>query len=480
MGGVGFAPASLRRDVIAVTAARFLVPLLSSVLVIILARSSGPSTLGHYTFLITLFQLLEYLKSCGLQTLLVRECSGRPVELTMAWHSELIRFGVLGGIAVLPVLPLATAGMQPSAELIVGALLIGLGLLPSAVAMANEAALLAMNRSPFTVWLALGEGLLRTAVSVGVVASGGGLIALVTVYALCRALAAAAGWLLLSRIPVGPSCVDGAAIRAHLRREAVPFGKVFVLPLALFRLDVLMLGWFGTAAGIGIYGAAVRLFSIGLVLPDGVLGAVFATLSRVHAEQDAARLRSLVRASMQLLTSILVIAAACGSALALFGIDILFGPEFRDAADVLVVLLWSLPFFALNRALGDALVCTGSQRSVGAVVLAATASGCVIYPTGVIHAGAAGAAWALVAVTCLITTLTSVSAVRRQITTWSDVAAAGAPAVLGIVSAAFPEGRARNILLAASLSLLSITALLRYAPAFRPGIPALAKSGDCT
>lgn len=443
---------SLRRDVVAVTAARILSPLSSSLLIIALARLTGPAGLGQYTLLVTLFQLFEYVKSFGLPALLVRECSGKDAAVGLAWRRELIRFGATGALGLCILLPLAVS-LQPAAEIIPAAVM-AVGLFPSAVSMANDAFLLASGRSPLTAWLALGEGLLRMALSLAAVAADLGLAGLAGVYVFGRAAHAAAGWLMIRGIRGGEDAGRRPVAAAALRAEALSFAMIFVLPLALFRLDVIVLGWLAPAATLGIYGAALRIFSVGLVLPDGVLSAVFATFARLHGEGRAGELRHVLRKTALRLGAVLVGAATIGSLLAPWVMRTLFGEEFAGSAGVLAILLWALPVFAWNRTLGDALVATGGQRIVGRIVIGSLLFGIAVYPPLIVGYGAVGAAWALLIVSGAIGAASAWFAVARGLIRTPELAPFVLPVICGLTAAALPAGGAR---VAAMVSAMALT-----------------------
>jgi O-antigen/teichoic acid export membrane protein len=431
--------------VVAVTTARVLSPLLSSVLIIMLARFAGPEGLGRYTFLITLFQLLEIMKSCGLPTLMVRECSGKHLAIARAWHHELAMFGARGGLLLYGCLPLA-AWTQADGGLMAGAIL-GLALFPSAISMSNDAFLLSVGRSPVSAWLALIEGLVRMALSLAVVWNNHGLVALCAVYGFCRFLHALVGWLLIRRTTLLDSQNMRPTAAAALKREAIPFGKVFVLPLALFRLDVLFLGFLSSPSMLGEYGAALRLFSVGLVLPDGALSAVFATISKLNSEGNEQGVQKILLRTIDHLGSALLITAISGTLLAPLIIQSLFGARFGGAAEVLCILVWGLPLFAWNRALGDSLVATGHQAAVGRIVILALLLGLAIYPPLIRSLGATGAAWALLCVCGLIVTLSSFSAVAHGLISPKVPISGLAPVVLGVLSAGLRPGAWRESIL---------------------------------
>jgi O-antigen/teichoic acid export membrane protein len=276
---------------------------------------------------------------------------------------------------------------------------------------------------------------------------------LAAIYAFCRLLHAVAGTWIIGRGGAGDAAAGRAEARAMLRKEAVSYATVFVLPLALFRMDVMMLGWLEPASTLGIYVAAMRLFSVGLVVPDGVLSAVFATLARLHGAGERAEFRRVLEQTALALGSLLVVAAAAGTLAAPHAIRLLFGEAFEASTPVLQILLWALPLFAWNRALGDALVATGHQRTVGGIVWVALGVALAAYPALIRAGGVAGAAWALVGVCVLIGGASAHFAVKRGLVNLFDLAVYALPLVCGLASQAAPTAGLRGAALALAAAL---------------------------
>src|SRR6476659_3117196 len=93
----------LKANMAAVVLARLVVPLLKIALVVSIARSRGAGSLGEYTFLITVFVLLEQLKSFGLPMLIVRDVA-RDENAALSNHASLVRLGLYGAVAGVPIL----------------------------------------------------------------------------------------------------------------------------------------------------------------------------------------------------------------------------------------------------------------------------------------------------------------------------------------------------------------------------------------
>ena len=103
--------------------------------------------------------------------------------------------------------------------------------------------------------------------------------------------------------------------------------------------DILMVGFFMSAADVGYYSAAAVLAALLSKLPGAIQRIAFPAAAAHSSTGDSAALLRLVHASTRVATAVVI---PVGLALAFFGRDILlllFGPDFRVAATPLLILL---------------------------------------------------------------------------------------------------------------------------------------------
>jgi O-antigen/teichoic acid export membrane protein len=113
-----------------------------------------------------------------------------------------------------------------------------------------------------------------------------------------------------------------------------------------------------------------------LMLPDGVMLANFARLSRAT---DIAALRRIVTQLARLALVVLVPMALAVSLLADRLTSLVYGAPFSESARYLGCLVWSVPLFVLCRAFGDALVAAGHQRRLALVIITTAAVSMPLY-----------------------------------------------------------------------------------------------------
>jgi O-antigen/teichoic acid export membrane protein len=386
---------SLKANATAVLGARLLVPALNVVLVVAIARLGGAASLGQYTLLITLFVLCENLKSLGLTTHMVRDVARHDVE-ALAQYRSLVRIGIGGALVTAPLIFVIAAHTNASLRgLTVPALFMCLGLVPSAYVFANDALFLGLGRSALTLFVAAAENLLRLIASIlAIFLWHGGITALCAIYAASRLFAALVQEVLIRRHLRLVFPAYQARVTSAMLRSAPAFATVFVVPLILFRMDVIFLGVMTSDYQVGIYTAAMRLVTLCLIVPDGVMTATFALLSKLAEEKAGDDFKHLVERTVQFVAVLLLPVAVAGALFAPVILRILYGPKFDAAIPVMQILVWALLPFGVNRALGDALVARGEQKIVARIVLTNVAVGSLLYIALISISGPTGAAWA--------------------------------------------------------------------------------------
>ncbi|MGI9070218.1 MAG: polysaccharide biosynthesis C-terminal domain-containing protein, partial [Bryobacteraceae bacterium] len=282
-----------------------------------------------------------------------------------------------------------------STEFRVAAIVLTAGLFPSAYALANDALFLGLGRASYSLAIAFCENIFRLLGSLLVVFFWhGGLLYLAVIYALSRCLAACGQQLVIRQLlHLTVPKADRLIVREMLRR-APSFSTVFVAPLVLLRLDIVILGIIGGPAQVGLYSAAMRLLSVCLILPDGIMTATFALLSKLSALDNPACFRRLVDRTLKWMGAGLLPVSAAMALLAPFGMPLLYGPKFAVAIPVLKTLSWSLVPFAVNRAIGDALVARGLQKIVARIVVINCGVSVFLYVLLIHISPLEGAAWA--------------------------------------------------------------------------------------
>lgn len=360
-------------NAVALSAAQVGSPALNAALVVILARWAGPEALGGYSLLVASFLVVDQLRLLGLQRFVTREIASARAEPAQLFRGfvGLTDLTGLAGFVVLTAYGFA-ANVPATAVLA-----FAVTLAPSARVWANDAVFLALGRADYTTRVVLVESTVRAGASLAVLwLRGPDLTALGLAYAGARLVAALLGGhyrrRLAGPIAAGYDRTAASALLAH----APSFFAVTALPLLLLRADLLVVGATASAADVGYYGGATRLVALFLLVPDGVMLANFARLSRM-GEPGAVRHAALVTSG----AAVLLLAPAA-AVLALFAgpiTELVYGPAFAPGAPYLALLVWGVPLFIVCRTCGDALIASGHQGRLARAIIGTTLASIPVY-----------------------------------------------------------------------------------------------------
>jgi O-antigen/teichoic acid export membrane protein len=381
------------RNVSALVAAQATTKAINLVISIALARWLGVDELGRYAYVLAFCFPFGALADFGLATLAIRDASRAPADaprviavarrasLTLATASA----AAMVGLALL---------LGHEAAVVVAIGLGGLASIVSALTMPSLVLLTARERMDHLSLYRVIAALLSSAFTVGVLAMGGGVVALLAVslvagivmWRVAKALAAGA---------VAPAAVPAEAAGAMLRR-AVPFGLLMAGFALYYRLDMVMLEWLAAPGELGRYAAAYRFLDAVIALAASLGGPLFPRLSSVAvaAPGEARRLleagwRPLLALGLPLTVGTLAVADDL--------VALLFGPEFAGAGRLLrLLILGTLPLFWVNVASHALIAADRVWALVGVYalsVLVNVVGNVILVPRW----GAAGAALATVA-----------------------------------------------------------------------------------
>lgn len=344
----------------AMFAARLLPPLFGFAINVGIARAFGAHGLGQYVYLTSLLLVFQAVAGAGMSLLLVREMAARPEEA-----ASLLARGRVIGLLSGSLAMLAFAGLtfgRGDPETSHAAYVLALSLVPSAWITAQEAYLVAQHRHHLVTLIAAAENTVKLLLAAAVFLGGGGLVGLCAAISVSRLGALLLGRRLLASSGAAAAWrVDGKATWA-LARALPPFAAMLVLAMLYFRVDVLVLQALRPEAETGLYGAALTLYSVAILLPESALSAVFPRLARAfHARHDGFARGTWLAAK---LLAIGLVPVSLGMiALSQPLLAWVYGASFTGATLPLALLAASLPMHALNGAFGQALQASGEQRA---------------------------------------------------------------------------------------------------------------------
>jgi PST family polysaccharide transporter len=395
---------------------------------LVLARLLDPKDFGLVGMVTVVTGVFNLFRDAGLSLVTIQRPTISHEQLsTLFWLNILV--GVILTLGMAAASP-ALALFYHEPRLFAVSMAMAAGFLINAAGVQHSALLQRSMR--FTALAAIETTALVASIiaGVGLARLGAGYWALVAQALVLPAVSTLGFWFSHRWLPGRPQ--RGTGIRSMMG-----FGGTVTLNslvvYAGYNADKLLLGRFGGAAILGIYGRAYQLINIPTEnLNSAISGVALAALSRLHDDLDRFRSYFLKGYSMSLALTV-PLTLVC----AVFADDIiavLLGPKWRDAAAIFRFLAPTILGFALINPLYWLLVPSGQvKRSLKmALVIAPTVT--AGYVIG-LPFGSKGVALGYSAALVLLTVPMIVWATRGLVVTWRDMLKAIVPPFVSAIVA---------------------------------------------
>ena len=353
------------RDVVVQVGTRVLNLALGIVVTAVLVRTLGAGGYGQWMTILTVFQLLGYFTSFGLESVTVREAAADP-ERTEDWVSALLLTRLALSLPVIVAGLVALLALRESHAMLVAGLILLLEIPLSIGASFQVVHQLRMNNLVPMIVLTINSIVWGAAV-IAVNVAGGGLVALavaLTLTTACTSLIQAAAALRLVRFRLRPS--RPAMVR--LLRTGAPLGIAGLLVIAYARIDQVIVFEQVGATAAGQYGAAYRVLEQAHFVPISVI----TTLAPMIAVLWPANRERMVRV-VTLATELLSIGSLGALAFVIVAATPLmrffFGAELVPGAKALPVLGAAFVFICFGYLIGNLLLVLGLARRQVTVAL---------------------------------------------------------------------------------------------------------------
>jgi O-antigen/teichoic acid export membrane protein len=230
------------------------------------------------------------------------------------------------------------------------------------------------ERTDFAAASFVGFQLLSAAVVIPTLLRGGGVRGLLIAQASCAALGMLFVLKMLPRMDV-PKLSVHREVMGELFRGGHPFILFGLVLLLQPVVDAAMMSKFATAQSMGWYAAARKLVGILTFPAAALIAALYPTLCRLYAQDQAAYRRTAADALLTVSLVVLPVTAGCGFfpqlGVAIFGLR-----DFGPAADDLRILAPYIFLVYFSMVIGSCLVSAGRQNAwtvvqLGSVVVSA-------------------------------------------------------------------------------------------------------------
>lgn len=310
----------------------------------LLVRHLGVVDFGRYSTVVSLIAIVGGVTEAGLGSVAVREYAVLAGERrdqfmrdVLGARAVLTGVGVLGGVAFA-----AAAGYGSS--LVLGAALAGLGLMVGVVQGTYLVPLAAGLRLGLVTLTDFLRTLLTTALVVGLVLAGAGIVSFLAV-PLPAAILLTVVTILLVRgdVPLVPAFHPARWM--PLIRDTLALAVATALGTLYFRMALLVMSLIGSALQTGYFATSYRLIEALVTIPVLLVGVTFPVLSRA-ARDDRDRLRYAAQRIFDVGLTAGALMALVTALAAGFAIQVIGGSEAAPATSVLhVQAMFLVPLF---------------------------------------------------------------------------------------------------------------------------------------
>jgi O-antigen/teichoic acid export membrane protein len=335
-------------------------PFVSLALVFIVSRKLGVEGLGQYSLLSSYINIFTTFASLGLGALLVREIARRPDDIHVLTVNAIF-FGLVSSSIAMVLMDFGVTLMGYEHELLVAFVIGSISLVPGSCSRFLESTFRAVEKSEFIAFGQLLENFSRVGLCFVVLFMGFGIIAISTVTVVAKILAL--GLLLLFYLKL----LGFTRIQLRKRvwtmflKESPTFMGIAFFSTVYGNIDVILLSKLASVSAVGIYGAAVRLQLMCVIIPLGFSLAILPTFSR-HFGWGTESLREKAELSIRYVLIIAIPMAIGVTLLADKFIFLIYGDKFVKSVLVLQIMAPSLIPYSLTLILAQTLIAANYQK----------------------------------------------------------------------------------------------------------------------
>ena len=354
--------------------------LVTGIVLPIYSRLLGIEGYGQYAYYVALLLLASQPANCGMRQTLIKYIAER--ENDHRWNRTVARFagvvnaGTSGFVGAVVALLMLFSLPWELRGVILTAVLVGLLWSEQLLQYAGGILYGLHREEEATLPASLGV-VLGGAFGVALATAGFGVLGVLTGMLIAGILAAAVT-MRLARRAIGRASEESEGDRPSLpRRELFEFGLSTMayagVAMALYSVDVVLVRHFAGDQQTGLYAAAVQWSEFVWFVPIAIEGVMLQTTARLWTENRVEEITQLVSRLVRyvaLTTAFLLIFVLVFSE---HIVTLYFGPEFREAAVPLQLLVPGAFAFSLARVIRPVIQARGWVMTLLKIVVAATA-----------------------------------------------------------------------------------------------------------
>ncbi len=255
----------------------------SFVLTFFIARQLEVTGFGVYSTIFLFLSMTAIISAIGLGGYITRELA-RDLEQTNRYFVHGTIIAAIASTIIAAILWITIPFFDYTETTIWGIRLISLSLLPASFSIVSEVIFITHQRTEFPLISNFIEMSGKIVLSLLLLFSGYGVIALVIVFIIFRYIAAFAEWYFLFKHIVQPRFEFDLPFALEIIRNLGPFALLQILTGSFDQIEIVFLSIFHNETAVGIYAAAFKLITLWHIIPHNLMQVIFPLLSQTYAE----------------------------------------------------------------------------------------------------------------------------------------------------------------------------------------------------
>lgn len=354
------APSKILKNSIFILLARGIQIASSFFIVIVVARYLSVEQYGEYSYILAFVSSIMALAYFGIQQVLIREIANSKTTAAQILGAA-IELRIILSVAAILALCISMYVLQLRGMLLAAGFIAIVSEFFLAFSMLSRAVFQAFEKMIYEPFIALMNGIVLTLSIAAVIYFDRGFLWLFIAMAFANLVQLVISSRILSRKFIRPSFTLDRAVFKKFLKDSVVIGLGIFFYQNLFRINVLMLKWFGTIDDVSYFQAPHSLIIQLQIIPTSVALAVFPVFSRLM-QTDREKLSMLYE---QIFRFMLIGSIFCGIYLSLFSREIIalvYGSKYSRSIAALSIMSWAIIPLTMDMFLNVVLIAMHKQK----------------------------------------------------------------------------------------------------------------------
>lgn len=270
---------SLFKNTLALSIPSALNPFVSLILISVVSRKLGVEGMGQYSLLSSYLNIFTTVASLGLGGLIVREVARRPGDIHALTVNSLL-FAVVSSVLAIIIMDLGVTLLRYDNELQLAFIVGSISLIPASCSRFLESTFRAIKRSEFIAVGQFLENISKVILCVAVVLAGYGIVAISVMTVVTKFFALALLVVFYLKAIGAFSIKLRKDVWTMLVKESPIFMGIAFFSTVHLNIDTILLSKLASVSSVGIYGAAIRIYQMCVIIPMAFSMAILPTLSK--------------------------------------------------------------------------------------------------------------------------------------------------------------------------------------------------------